>query len=258
MEIIAIANQKGGVGKTTTAVNLTASLSARGKKVLLMDLDPQGSATTATGIDKKELQWTLADVLLDGVPLTDTITNTPAGFDLIGSNRDLAGIDITLMSMDNSPMLLQEAMQALFSNDAYQYDYVIMDCAPSLNLLTVNALVATQGVIIPMQCEYYALEGLADLSQTIERLKELNPQLYIRGVIRTLFDPRNTLTNDVSAELEAYFDDLMYRVCIPRNVRLAEAPAHGLTALAYDKTSKGAMAYQAMAYEVIQQSKHHN
>ncbi len=252
MEIIAIANQKGGVGKTTTAVNLSACLTARGKKVLLIDLDPQGNATTATGMDKAELQWTLADVLLDGVAIDEAIISTPAGFDLIGSNRDLAGMDITLMSMDNSPMLLKEAMQGLCATQPY--DYVIIDCAPSLNLLTVNALVATQGVIIPMQCEYYALEGLADLSQTIDRLKELNPNLYIRGVIRTLFDGRNTLANDVSAELEAYFGELMYRVCIPRNVRLAEAPAHGMTALEYDKSSKGAMAYQAMAYEVMQQS----
>ncbi len=258
MEIIAIANQKGGVGKTTTAVNLTASLADKGKQVLLIDLDPQGNATSGTGLDKNDLALTMADVLLDGVSLAAAIAKSPAGFDVIGANRELAGIDITLMGHANSHKILKTAMTALLAeqdnHQAAAYDYVIIDCAPSLNLLTINALMATDSVIIPMQCEYYALEGVADLSQTIERLKELNPKLYIRGVVRTLFDARNTLARDVSADLEAHFGAIMYHTHIPRNIRLAEAPAHGMPVLMYERWSKGSRAYQKLAGEVIEQS----
>lgn len=251
MDIIAIANQKGGVGKTTTCVNLASALTLiAGKKVLLIDMDSQGNATTSLGLDKNALTHTICDVLLDGVSLSDVIVKTATNIDVIGANRDLAGIDVALSQSDNAPLLLKKAL----AQSQLDYDYIIIDCAPSLNLLTVNALVATHGVIIPMQCEYYALEGVVDLTQTIEHLKSLNPVLHIRGVVRTLYDSRNMLAQDVSQELQSYFGAKLYQTYIPRNVRLAEAPSFGQSIFEYQKSSSGARAYHKLMLEVLTQS----
>ncbi len=251
-EIWAVANQKGGVGKTTTAVNLAASLGVLKKKVLLIDIDPQGNATMGSGLQKTELPYSVTDVLLDVAPIEAVIQPTQVGYKLMGSNRDLAGVELSLVDRKQREYVLKEALAKV----GHQFDYIIIDCAPSLNLLTINALAAASGVIIPMQCEYYALEGLADLSATIDRIRDaLNPDLKIRGVLRTMFDPRNTLANDVSQELFTHFGDLMLETIIPRNVRLAEAPAHGMPVMFYEKGSRGALSYLSAAAELVRTGK---
>lgn len=250
--IIAIANQKGGVGKTTTAVNLSASLVATKRKVLVVDLDPQGNCTMGSGVNKHDVALSIYDLLVDQVSVSDIRVSTdPAGFDIIPANGDLTAAEVELLEANGKERRLKDALRAVKD----QYDYVIIDCPPSLNMLTVNALVAADGIVIPMQCEYYALEGLTALLNTIERIQQINPNLQIDGLLRTMYDPRNSLTTDVSAQLINHFGDKVYGTVIPRNVRLAEAPSHGVPVLCYDKNSRGAVAYLALAGEVNRKSK---
>lgn len=250
--ILTIANQKGGVGKTTTCVNLAASLAAMKQRVLLIDLDPQGNATMASGIDKYDIHRSVYDVLVHGEPIAQAIRSTgESRFDVLPANSDLTAAEVELITIDHRERRLRNALAAV----AGQYEYVLIDCPPSLNLLTVNALVAANGVIIAMQCEYFALEGLAALVRTIEGVAETsNASLQIEGILRTMYDPRNSLTTDVSAQLRTHFGDKVYRTVVPRNVRLAEAPSHGLPVMYYDKNSRGSKAYMALAGEIIRRA----
>jgi chromosome partitioning protein len=248
--IIAVTNQKGGVGKTTTSVNLAAGLAKSGKRVLLVDLDPQGNATMGSGIDKRELKQTVYQVLLGLAPAAAVKKHSTAGnYDVLPANRELAGAEIEMIELEHREQRLKAALVPISEN----YDFILLDCPPALSMLTINGLAAADAVMIPMQCEYYALEGLSDLVNTIKRVRQnLNPTLEIEGLLRTMFDPRNTLAMQVSSQLQRHFGTKVYTTVIPRNVRLAEAPGFGAPAVSFDADCKGSLAYLALTAEVLE------
>ncbi|GAB4306013.1 MAG: chromosome partitioning protein Soj [Methylophaga sp.] len=254
--IFAVTNQKGGVGKTTTTVNLAASLAEYGKKVLMIDLDPQGNATTGCGLDKNDIEHGSYEVIMAEARAADTILSPEdLGFDVMPTNADLTAAEVELLEIK----LREHRLRLALESSREKYDYILIDCPPSLSMLTVNALVASQGILIPIQCEYYALEGLSSLLRTIERVKQrANPRLEIAGLLRTMFDARNNLANQVSRQLISHFQDKVFHSIIPRNVRLAEAPSHGLPVLAYDRGSRGSIAYMALASEFMRRQKNAN
>ena len=247
-KVISVTNQKGGVGKTTTSINLSAALVKRGQRILLLDMDPQGNASVGLGVDTQELDATIYDVLLNEATAAEAIVSTESGVDVMTANGDLAGAQVELLNEIGRELRLKKALESVQSN----YDYVFIDCPPALNVLTINALVASDSVMIPMQCEYFALEGLSALISTIRAIREtLNPSLKIEGLLRTMFDRRNSLSGEVSKQLQNHFGDKVYKAVIPRNVRLAEAPSYGEAAISYSPSSKGSRAYVRLGDEML-------